>query len=944
MYIHVNKPHVEPQLGMALTAKMFFIVLLAMLADCQSENADYYRPNPRYECATQNCTTSAAAGLSLGSSCILGRENLLCRCDKECKVFGDCCVNTSNCDATDVERSTASELDGLQCRSVHLDTRTKPGWMESFWMVSACPTHWLAGRDDRLLLDTLNNCTNGGNNLPPVTDIDNGIVYKNEYCAVCHEVENIQPWRYRLECTPSFYSMFRSRDFQLTEEIVEQECITCGFSTPLTPPTTPPARACLHDSLVDDTCLGREELQNKAGMPIEEERYQEMVRLCHSGPISPVVLGGIPIPRFVFPFRNQHCAICNGVRVATEILTCVDPYLYRNSTNHCRQSLMSMRSPTTPTSTPATLAPRPSRPPTTFRPSRPPTTLRPSGNGTFVNPINLRPSGNGTFADIVPRLGFFVPEAATAPVPEPFFPFPIFLDVNGDTQVVHAETVSVTIPTSCTYGQVFDPITDMCRMTICPESTRGEPCTIVQNITLIRGPNNSTQNDSLPCDGVPISPENTEFELLDNDTLLFHDEVFDIIGYFNSLPIICTNLTQNGTRDINVTVLSYSYPTAFSTLTNIGCSLSLIGCAFVLFTYCLFKELQTLPGKILMNLAASILGTCVFLLIGIPLFALSEREELCHTTAIFLHWLVLSQFSWMTIMSYELARSLFRATRLKSVQTKKVQNKILLVYLLVGWGLPTVITGVCVVVNYSTDYIRYGEDGFCWISHVDAIYIVFMVPIAISILFNGIAFFIAVNLLFRASRTQAKVQKQNTISYFRIYLSIFSITGLTWVSGFVAILARGEWAWYLFIIFTTTQGFTICAAFLFTQKVGSLYKQFFWPRISGTFSFKSKITQDTSMAIRYTRKGENVSTVSSDFTSGKGTDAGPTTDQEKHEEAQQVAVHAKEEHKESDDTIHDTDAGPTTDQEKREETQHVAVHAKEEHKESNDAIHDTENS
>ena len=896
------------EIRMARTARLSLLVGLAGLlllcagAGGQPDGLDFYEPNALYaECGRSCRNASPCETTEIETTEI----NLLCRCDSECRRYGDCCANAnaSSCYGAQTQQSITStyaeeerKLDGLlQCSSVHLDPRTVPDWMESFWMVSACPRDWLAGRDDPLL-NTEENCRSGSDTLPPVTDLQSGLVYRNEYCAVCHEVENILPWGYRFECTPWLRDMV-SAGLQLTREIIERECIACGFRAPQTVPVS--ARACLHDSLLSTECLGREELENTTGVRIEEERYQDIVGQCETGPINPI---GYPIiydnDEFSFPFfvqiysvsfRNQYCALCSGINVTVEEeeLTCLDPYTARDTTDHCREraaNLMPER-PTTPP-TPTTAAP----------------TLIPADifNITFV------------------AENFVV---ASRPVPDqpPPPPFTVFLDVNGDSQVVTTKTTTVNIPTSCPDGEVFDPIAQSCRPTICPEgfATQRASCAIVQNIIFLESVN-VTLNDSCDgalilleedefellgnetlliqdeifaifgytnsspiicinlndsCDGALIPLEEDEFELLGNETLLFQDEIFDILGYNNSSPIICTNLTQNGTFERNVTVFFYSYPAVFSILTYVGCTLSVIGCTFVLLTYSLFRELRTLPGQILMNLAATILATSVFLLVGIPLFALGEREELCHTSAILLHWIVLCQFSWMAVMSFELARTLCRALNLQPVQNKRVLKKIFLLYMLIGWGLPTVITGVSVVVNYTTDYIRYGVDGFCWIGHTNSFYIAFIVPVALGIVFNGISFTVSVSMLYRASRTQSKLKKQNNTSYLRVYLSIFSITGLTWTFGFVAILARTNWAWYLFIILTSTQGFTICLAFLFTQKVGSLYKQFLWPKISKTFTFGStskQHTQVTSVAVRYAKKSENISTVSHEFTPGGG--------------------------------------------------------------------------
>ena len=860
-------------------------VVLSLSLLSAAVDIDYYRSSPFFD---QECgrTCSIVEGTCEDRD---QQTNLLCRCDRDCEMFGDCCENASTCFAaeTNASRTTTAQngqlRDLLECQSIFLDPRTKPNWMESFWMVSACPADWLAGRNDQVLLDTLNNCERGSENLPPVTDLESGLVYKNEYCAVCHEVDNFQLWAYQFECSPALRDAVGLPYFQLTAEVIQDACLPCAFSTPqVTAPILPPPRACLHDSLLDTRCLGREELQNTTTVPIGEEEYRNLVSLCRSGPVAPVVPGfpepiEVPFGNFLqrlyneFPFRNQYCALCSGIRVQSAEpvihVSCVDPYLVRNSTNYCMEAATNLTfviPPPPPTPTPPPATPQ-----------------RPDDNSTFD--FDFRPSPEP----------FVVPKVRAGPGPPPA-PFTVVLDINGNTRDESVQIMSVNVTITCSDGQVYDWISQRCRNTLCPESARGEICAIVHNITLI-----GNSNISISCDGELIHLNSSEFDLIDNETLRYENEVFTIEGYLNGLPVICTDFTQNGTRQENRTFISYSYPVGFSIVTYIGCCLSVIGCSVVLFTYSIFKELRTLPGKILMNLTAAILATCLFLLIGIPLFALVEKDELCHTTAIFTHWLILSQFSWMTIMSYELARTLIRATHLRQTQTKTVQRNMFLLYLLIGWGVPTVFTGLCTVVNYTTDYIQYGEGGFCWIGHTTSFVIVMLVPVALMIILNAIAFAVTTTLLCKAQRSQAKLQKQNNTSYVRIYISVFSVTGLTWTFGFVAILAEVDWAWYLFVIFTTTQGFTICVAFLFTQKVASFYANYFWPKISSTFSLKSwtkPMTQDTSMAIHYTRKTENVSTVSNGFSSvepcppGKEQETSPVAEQDTTAEAQDEDV------------------------------------------------------
>lgn len=754
----------------------------------------------------------------------------VCQCDEMCGIYGDCC-STALCHV----QAGGNTANYMQCRSIHLDTQAKPGPFQSFWMVSECPANWLVGKFDRLLLDIRNKCSYS-ENLPPVTDTSSGVVYKNEYCAVCHGVENVEMWTYSFQCTNWLYNMIQSQtNFQLTTEIIQRECIACQFYPPTHIVHT--ARPCLHDSLVKSTCLEREELQWFMRVTITEERYQDIVDQCHNGPIDPVKQDteGSNNSENTTTYKNQHCAMCNGIDVVNDNLVCHNPF---NDVviDYCSEKVhnLSPERPIFSISTHPTSTLPPFSPTSTLTPTPSPSVSEP-GSTSYLIPDDY--SGSGYIQDDIsgsgyPVIGIYLEDSYEITLedsgPSPSFTF--FLDINGNTETVQYDDRSYPISVTCSMEQVFDWFDNVCRTTVC----QGKSCTLINN----------TENNSSLC----FIPQNSEFELLPgNDTLLFNDKVYDIVDYYNgSLPIICLPISddfENCTEDnctftyyVNVTVISYSYPKAFVIITYVGCSMSVIGCVFVLLTYFLFKELRTLPGKILMNLSATIIATCVLVMVA-PIIQLSNKDELCDSIAIFLHWLALSQFTWMTIMSCDLARTLLRATRMRLAEPKRVQNHILIVYMVLGWCLPAAFVGLSVIINYTTNYIRYGEDNFCWIRHATSFYVVFLAPVALAVLLTGLAFAVTAYLLFQAVRGKKKLEKKNNsvYYYFRIYLSVFSITSLTWVFGFNAILARDEWAWYLFIILTSTQGFTICAAFIFTRRIVLLYKQLICGSIYGSF-------------------------------------------------------------------------------------------------------------
>ena len=197
--------------------------------------------------------------------------------------------------------------------------------------------------------------------------------------------------------------------------------------------------------------------------------------------------------------------------------------------------------------------------------------------------------------------------------------------------------------------------------------------------------------------------------------------------------------------------------------------------------------------------------------------------------AILLHYFFVVQFVWTSVACFEIARTLHWATKLKINKSKHFKTKIFIVYLLIGWGIPLIIVLTSIILNFTTNgVILYGvtEDGRrgrCWINDIRSQAVVVYTPLVVTLLFNATLFTYISILLCKASRSQAKLNKTKRTPYLRIYISIFSVTELAWLFGFVSLLARQGWAWYVFIVLNTTQGLTMFVAFLCTKKVAKLY-------------------------------------------------------------------------------------------------------------------------
>ena len=451
-------------------------------------------------------------------------------------------------------------------------------------------------------------------------------------------------------------------------------------------------------------------------------------------------------------------------------------------------------------------------------------------------------------------------ESAAVDIPGPSDPFSVLLDILGSGRVATlSEVVTSVISVTCSETEVFDPVLMMCRQTILLQSIIG--------MNQMFG-----QNDTNTCNGSLIDLNAADiFTLLNTNTILYNNEIYTI--KFNTSegnPVICIYFSRNGTQEVNNTLTLYSYPQAFFILTYIGCSLSVIGSVLVLITYSIFKELRTLPSKILMNLTFAILVSNLLILLGGPIVAaFPDVVEMCAVVGILLHFFFLSQFSWMSLMLSEMARIFYRAERFKMEESKKRKNMLLMIYLFVGWSTPLLITTITIVINYTKDgLVLYGvlpdgSRGSCWINHVESAVVAFVTPLAVSLIFNCITFTTVSVLLCRASRSQAKLNKEGNspvTQYLRIMLAVFSVSGLAWIFGFLAILAGTSWAWYPFIVLNSTQGFIIFIAFLFTKHIGKLYINLFTCKTDKVHSQTTSIKMlSVSKKFRLTSKSSAIS-------------------------------------------------------------------------------------
>nr|XP_046228020.1 adhesion G-protein coupled receptor G2 isoform X2 [Scatophagus argus] len=246
-------------------------------------------------------------------------------------------------------------------------------------------------------------------------------------------------------------------------------------------------------------------------------------------------------------------------------------------------------------------------------------------------------------------------------------------------------------------------------------------------------------------------------------------------------------------------------------ITYIGCGISAVFLTVTLLTYLSFEKLRRdIPAKILVQLCVSLLLlNLVFLLDG--WLALYPAIGLCISTAFFLHYFLLTSFTWAGLEALHMYLSVVQ------VFTPYL-SRYMLKFSLIGWGIPLVV--VIVVISVDKDnygLVTYGKykdgtsDDFCWLRNDIAFYVGVVAYYILVFALCLLVFIMVMVQLARIKKQNPQNQSPNrgVLTDLRSIAGLIILLGLTW--GF-ALFAWGPLTLpfiYLFSIFNTLQGFLV---------------------------------------------------------------------------------------------------------------------------------------
>ena len=266
-------------------------------------------------------------------------------------------------------------------------------------------------------------------------------------------------------------------------------------------------------------------------------------------------------------------------------------------------------------------------------------------------------------------------------------------------------------------------------------------------------------------------------------------------------------LVSNSQTDVDKEI-----PVETKQLLSLCCVCFSVVCLLVTLTTNLyFPVLRSQPG-----INNTIL--CTFLLLAQITYQFGAGQRFlsnwsCALVGAFCHFLWLSVIFSMNVCSIHM----FKTFKNSTILCQKFQLTSTFWYVMYICAASL----ACVIVNLIVSFATENGSGYvgsiCYISSSLMQLITFIVPALITLTVNIILFTYVVFKIKHIRVKSATIHSER--NYFAIYARLSTLTGITWLFGFLNLLLRLDIFEYLFIVFNASQGVFIMIAFVLNQKV-----------------------------------------------------------------------------------------------------------------------------
>ena len=688
-----------------------------------------------------------------------------CQCDAECNVYDDCCAESTtdltflNTECSDV---LTNDYVGLfRCNSL---VKNSAQMQIAVYTISICPAWWDQAVDENTEIRQIisDNC-NSMDSFPPVTDFETGLVFNNEFCALCHDVRSPILWSTRYTCTVPLTTILPAES--LTPRLLKDFCFFVSYYPPPFQFMNTLPRFCTPSI---STCLSVEELEIEEIIPFDITLYEEILHECEEGDQKLVTMSDNQMI-----FRNEYCALCNGY--LAEDLEC-----FNNMTHTYTLPAQSVNLILDPVNDMAHVSSSKGRFSSAFTGECETGSIFNSYTGDCQTPVcsfvmNDEPMGSEGCLSIDFNEGDRLREII-------FVNDSILLggddgqgeegdgeEGNGEEgdgeQGDGEEGDGGRIPGMDGNGLGDDSV---------PEGSAGS------------GIEEEEGRTEFTCQSVMVIEDASQYVTI-NRTLIFYRPLGVLtllIGMTpNQLPIVCLDLAIPFVNPDTLR-LFLRLQKFYGGLVFAMSIISALLCSTIVAIY-LLRPMRSVFGVVVVNVAIVFLvSDVVIVLVGHSTFA-AAHQGLCVFAAIAEQLINLALFVWLAILAVDVAIRYHRNANSLQPRSKK---RVVVTYLLIGWTIPIALTGVGIAANFVSRgaIVQYGLEGSCHINHPQSALALLAIPDLVSIITAVVALVVILVLLCKLHFSFEKRDKIRFVLLFVLYLFLT----LLWLIWFTTLGGR----------------------------------------------------------------------------------------------------------------------------------------------------------
>lgn len=301
-----------------------------------------------------------------------------------------------------------------------------------------------------------------------------------------------------------------------------------------------------------------------------------------------------------------------------------------------------------------------------------------------------------------------------------------------------------------------------------------------------------------------------------NDKFCCHQKIAIDVTPDGGLYIGSDAIYCNESKQMIESTISTVHLSKLAIITYACFSISIIALAIFIVFNRKHRYHNSIPGSNMENLSTSILLANILFLFGI---GASKISIICYVFGIFLHYLWLTVFTYMTIAVAHIVFSLSQIRYRRSVPSEDANKRRTVTF--IGLIVPLFIVVPAIFIDqFGPKYWSLGYGGSeCFPNKYPANIIFFSGPVVFVVGVDFVCMLQSIVQICRIRLIRRRMCQLNVYQDAQIYLRIVVLSGVFWMTGILAAMLDSDWLDYVFTILCGLQGLCVAVANLTTGRV-----------------------------------------------------------------------------------------------------------------------------